>query len=142
MQRLAVGELNIGHLRLRDRLQVLLVDRRAEVGGQDLFDDILANLLGEAGADQRVGHFAGAEAGNAGQLLIALGDFAELLRDFIGGNVDGDFAGALGVQRGRMVMVIVAGVVVASVIVIVMRREFGVAHGGDIGIWIGFESFG
>ncbi len=97
VQWLAVGELNVGYLGLRDGLQLLLVDRGAEVVGQYLFDDILANLLGEARADQRVGHFAGAEAGDARLLLIALGDFAELLGDFVRGNVDGDFAGAVGV---------------------------------------------
>ena len=49
------------------------------------------------------------------------------------------------VQRRCVVMVIVIRVVVASMImagVIFVRREFGVAHSGDIGIWIGFESIG
>lgn len=44
-----------------------------------------------------------------------------------------------------MVMVMVIGVVLASMIVasvIFVRCEFGVARSGDIGIWIGFESFG
>jgi hypothetical protein len=44
-----------------------------------------------------------------------------------------------------MVMVIVTGVVVTGVVVtgvIFVRYEFGIAHGCDIGIWGGFESFG
>ena len=79
MKRLAVGELDVSHLWLRDGLQILLVDRFTEVSGQDFFDDVLTNLLGEARADKRVGHLAGAEAGDASHFLIALRDFAELL---------------------------------------------------------------
>ena len=59
-------------------------------------------------------HLAGAEAGDAGELGVALGDAAGRPCDFFGGSFDLDGAGELGVQRGRVVvmLVVVAGVVV------------------------------
>jgi hypothetical protein len=79
VQRLAVGELNVGDLRLGERLQMLLFDLGVELAGEDGFDYVLTNGVGEAGADEGLGDLSGAEAWDAGEFLIALDYLAELL---------------------------------------------------------------
>ena len=64
-QRLALLEIDFGHLRLRDGLEVPLGDGGAEVFRQNGFHHVLANLLGEAAADQRLRNFARTEARDA-----------------------------------------------------------------------------
>ena len=76
---LAIFQLNVRDLRLRDRLEVCF-SIAAGTGRAESLDHVLANGVGETGTNQRLGHLAGAEAGNARDLLVALDDLAKLRR--------------------------------------------------------------
>ncbi len=76
--------------------------------------------------------------------MILLDDLAKALRDFLGGDVDGDLAGAVGVQRGAGI-VGVAAMIMACVVVanMVFAQNWGFsANGVGFGCCGGFESFG
>ncbi len=118
-ERLAVEEVHAGDLGLGDGIDVLLLDGLAEAVGDEGLEDLLTDLLHETGLDDGLGHLADAEAGDAGDLLVALDDGLEGLGDFIGGHFDRDLADEGGVQ-GRAVVVafvVVTGMIMVSVIV-------------------------
>jgi hypothetical protein len=79
---LAFYEEELGDLGLRDGLGVLLGEGLAEFLVDEGFEDFLADFLGEAGLDERCGYLAGAEAGDARELLVALVGAAVGLVDF------------------------------------------------------------
>ncbi len=106
VERGAVFDGQLGHLRLADGAHAQFADGLVEALGQQAVDDFLADLGGKAAADDRFRHFAGAEAGNLGVFAIVGRDFAVGLGDFFGGNVDHQFAGALGIEN-RAVLVVV-----------------------------------
>ena len=87
-------------------------------------------------ANQRLRHLAGAEAGDARLLLIALHNGAEASRDFIGGHFDLHLAGKFGVQRWAVLMAFVA-----VLVVMVVRVALVVGVGLLFGLRGSFESF-
>jgi hypothetical protein len=100
-QRLAVFELDFGHLRLRDGLQLLLGDRGAEVLREHCFHHILANLFGEAAADKRLRNLARTEARDARHLFVSFGNCLKIAGHFVRGNFNFNFSGAFRVQGRR-----------------------------------------
>ena len=104
--------------------------------GQDGFDHVLADRVSKAGTDERFRHLAGAEAGDAGGLLIALDDLLKAAGDLIGGQLDLDFAGALGVERGAVSVRVVVALMIVSLVVVIMVVE-GFAFSGQGG-YVGF----
>jgi len=119
---LAVVELQVRDLGLGDGLDALLFNFRAEVRGQDAFDYVLLDGVVEAAADEGLGHFSGAKAGDAGLLLVPLDNGTEGIGDFVGGNFDFDFAGAGRVQRGAVLMLVI---VVVPLVVVVLFGSGG-----------------
>ena len=102
-QRFALLEINVGHLGLRDGLELLLGDSSAEVAGQNSFHHILANLLSESAADERLRNLSRTEAWDARHLFVSLGDCLKIASDFFGGDFDFNFPGAVRIQgRGAM----------------------------------------
>ena len=115
----AVFHRQFGHLRLADGLDAQVAHCLVEALRQQAVDDFLADLAGKAAANHRLRHFAGAEAGNLCVFAVLAGDAAVGLRDLFGGNVEHQFAGALGVQNRA---VVVAFVVVAFMVVSLRDR--------------------
>ena len=66
----------------------------------DGLDNLFADRPREARAQHGLRHFPRTKARDARQLLIFLQHGAEALRHFLGGHFDFYFAGALGVQSG------------------------------------------
>ncbi len=97
MERGSVFDRELGDLRLADGTNVQLVDTLVEAVGQQAVDHFLADLGGEAAADDGFRHLSGAEAGDFGVPAIVGGDFAESRGDFVGGDIDNEFTGAIGV---------------------------------------------
>src|ERR1700733_5497172 len=77
MQRSSIFDGEIGDLRLADKANVELADCFVKALRKQAVDDFLANLSGEAAADDGFRHLAGAKAGNFGVLAIVGGDFAK-----------------------------------------------------------------
>ena len=86
---------------------VQLVDTFVEALREQTVDDFLANFSSEAAADNGFRHFAGAEAGNLGVFAIVGCDFAESLGHFVGGDIDYQFTGAIGIQNRAVLVVVV-----------------------------------
>ena len=102
LQRLALFKLQVQHLRLPDRHQVLLLRLFAEGRRQQMLDHFGLDLLLELAAHNRGRHLALAEARDAGVLLEALERRLPFGADNVGGDLDRDltFAGVLGYFGG------------------------------------------
>ncbi len=87
VQRRAVLDGQLGHLRLAHGLDAQVEHRLVETLGQKPVDHFLANLVGIAALDDGLRHFAGAEAGNLGMFPVIADHSAVGLADFFGGNV-------------------------------------------------------
>src|SRR5208282_760043 len=95
-----------GDLRLADGTNVELVDTFVEALGKQAVDDFLANFSSKTAADDGFRHLSGAEAGNLGVFPIVGGDFAEGRGYFVGGDIDDQFTGAIGVQNRAVLLVV------------------------------------
>ena len=120
VQRLAVIDGQLGHLRLADGTDAQFADALVEALGQQAVDDFFADLSGKAAADHGLGHLAGAEAGKLGVLLVVAGHGAEGFRYLFRGNIQHQFAGAFRIQNRPMLMFVVVIVIVAFVAVAVL----------------------
>ena len=82
-----------------------------ELFGQNLIQHVFANLIGVLALDDAFRSFAGAETWDAGIFLIVPRDAAESLGYIFGGNVQHYFAGAVRIQDGAMVVVVMLVIV-------------------------------
>ena len=85
-------------LGLADRRHAKLADGLAEALRQEAVDDFLANVGREATLDDRLGYFAGTEAGNLGMSLVIARDPAERFGYVFSRNVQDQLAGTVGIQ--------------------------------------------
>ena len=124
MQRLAVFDGELGHLRLAHGLHAQLAHALVEALGKQAVDHFFANLGRETAPDHRLGNLAGAKAGDLGVLLIIPHHSAEGLRDLFGRNVEHQLAGAIRIQNRAvlMVMFVVVFVIMASMRVRLLGR--------------------
>src|SRR5258707_3905793 len=93
-ERLAFGKIELVNLGLRNGGQFLLGDGLFDALRNERLHDFTLDIVGEAAADQRDGRFAGAKPGNAGDARKFLGDALHRFGDFVGGNLEVEFAAA------------------------------------------------
>src|SRR5436190_17920170 len=92
VQALAVVHMQIGDARLRDGDQAETLGFLAEEFGHKRIDNIVLDLLLEALPHNRRRYMAAAESRNAGKLLILLNENIGFARNFLGGNLNFNFA--------------------------------------------------
>ncbi len=83
--------MNVLHVRTAHHFQMFFFHLLPEIFRQQVFENVIAHLLGELGADQAGGRFAGAEAGQLGLLLDSSDNAIRLAGDLIHGDSNFDF---------------------------------------------------
>ena len=101
-QRLAFGEIQLVHLRLRDRSQFLLGDGFFDALGHQRLQHFALDVVREAAADQRDRRLARTEAGHARNARKFLRHALHLFRYFFRGNFQIQFAAASCFSHGTI----------------------------------------